>query len=497
MPQNLIEGIYLLYDPIVILMILIGVSIGIILGALPGLGAGIGMAIAIPFTGVLEPHAALILLVSMYVGGMYGGCIPAILLNIPGTPGAVATTFDGYPMARNGQSLEALSTSAVASGIGGIISASIFILITNYLLQMVLAFGSPDYFLVAVLGLLMIAVVVDGSFIKGVVAGSFGLLIATVGMAPTVPETRYTFGTLILYDGIYFIPALIGIFAIGEMLKLSQESGGIAKKGIEVEGARLSGIKRIYHSPVTFLKSVLIGKLVGAIPGAGSSVANIAAYAEEKRSNGSKHDYGEGEPRGVIASEAANSGNISGALIPTLTFGIPGSGSTAILLGGLIMHGLIPGPEMFGKSADITFSLLSSIIIASLMIVFIGSLFVTQLFRVTTIDTHLIIPIICSLSFIGAYAIGASWFDVLVVLAFGFIGYYMAQHDYSIVAFILGIILGPIAETNLYRSMQISDGSIDIFFTGYITTSLSLLIILILSAPIFYTIFRDTAVFKR
>jgi putative tricarboxylic transport membrane protein len=487
--QNITEGIYLLYDPLVLLMILTGVSLGIILGALPGLGAGIGMAIAIPFTVVLEPHTALIFLISMYVGGMYGGCIPAILLNIPGTAGAVATTFDGYPMSRNGQSLAALTISAIASGLGGILSAGIFILISGYLLQIVLAFGSPDYFLVAILGLLMIAVVVDGFFIKGVVAGSFGLLIATVGMSQTVAETRYTFGTMTLFDGIHFIPALIGIFAIGEMLKLSQEKGGVAKEEVEVEGARLDGAKTVSQSPVTFFKSMLIGKIVGAIPGAGSSVANIAAYAEEKRANGSEHNYGEGEPRGVIASEAANSGNLSGALIPTLAFGIPGSGSTAILLGGLIMHGLIPGPGMFGQNADITFAMILSIMISSLIIIVFGILFVTQLFRVTNIDTHLIIPLVCSLSIIGAYVIRVSWLDVLIVVAFGFIGYYMSKHNYSIVAFILGIVLGPIAETNLSRTMEISDWSINIFFTGYITTILSSLVIIVVFSPVFYYLF--------
>ncbi|WP_418282899.1 tripartite tricarboxylate transporter permease [Halorubrum sp. DTA98] len=463
--------------------VIIGLTLGIIAGALPGIGSALGMAIMLPLTLPLGPINAIILLVSMYSGAMYGGSIAAILVNVPGTGGAAATTFDGYPMSKQGRAVDALSMSATASATAGFLSVLTLLLISPILIEVVLLFGSPEYFLMAILGLSMITVVAEGSMIKGLVAGAAGLLITTIGIAPNSPELRYTFGSLGLYDGIDFIAALIGMFAVAEMLKLAGQEGGIADQEIDLSGSVFSGVKETFTHPVTLVKSGYIGMLIGAVPGAGATVSNFLAYGEAMRSSKDPDAFGHGEPLGVISSEASNNGTIGGSLIPTISFGIPGSGSTAVLLGGLLMHGLRPGPQLFEADLHITYAFLLALLIGNVFIILVGVFVVTRLAKLTQVDTHIIIPMIFVLSMVGGYTLRSNWVDVITVLGLGFLGYIMVKENYSIIAFVLGVVLGPIAEENLIRSLQISDGSYLIFVTKPLSLIITALIFVILLGP--------------
>jgi putative tricarboxylic transport membrane protein len=462
---------------------ILGLLLGMFFGSLPGIGSSLGMAIILPLTLPLEGISAIILLVSIYSGAMYGGSIAAILVNVPGTAAAAATTFDGYPMSKQGKAKNALALSATSSALGGFLTIIALFLVSPVLVEIVLLFGSPEYFLIALLGLSMITIVSQGSIVKGLTAGFFGLLLTTIGIAPVEPTLRYTYGWFALRDGLSYVAGLIGLFAITEMLILASEQGGISDADISIEGSLRDGVRDALSHPVHIVKSAFLGMGIGAIPGSGASVSNFIAYGEAMRASENPDEFGEGNPEGVIASEASNNGTVGGSLIPTLSFGIPGSGSTAVLLGGLIMHGLIPGPDLFSTQLPQTFSLFVALLVGNVIILGIGLSVITRLSYITQIDTHYIIPTILVLATLGALALRNNWVDVFTILALGFIGFYMRQHNYSIIAFVLGIVLGPIAEQNLLRSLQLSGGSLDIFIEKPLSLVLVVAIILILVGP--------------
>jgi putative tricarboxylic transport membrane protein len=444
-----------------------GVVIGIIVGSLPGLGASLGMAILLPLTLPIGGVNAIVLLIGIYSGAMYGGAIAAILLNAPGTSAAAATTLDGYPMSRQGQAVTALSTSATASSLAGFLTITTLILLSPVLVAGVLMFGSPEYFLIAILGLAMITIIARGSMVKGLIAGFFGLALTSIGSAPMTGDVRYTFGYFPLYEGLDFVAALIGLFAVAEMLKLANETGGISRSGFDVTGDVRPGIRSVFQHPITFFKSSYIGMAVGAIPGAGSTVSTFVAYSEAVRASDDPDSFGDGNIVGVIAAESSNNGTIGGSIIPAIAFGIPGSAATAVLIGGLIMHGLVPGPDLFDADAnlDVTYALFLALLIGNVLILVLGLGMVTRAGYLTKIDTNYIIPMIIILSFLGAFALNSGrWVDVVTIVALGVIGFYMKKYDYSIIAFVLGIVLGSIAEENLFRSLILSEGTIPIFF---------------------------------
>ncbi|UWG46338.1 Tripartite tricarboxylate transporter (TTT) class transporter [Halanaeroarchaeum sp. HSR-CO] len=465
------------------LWIIAGLLLGILFGALPGIGATLGMAIILPLTIPLDGTDAIILLISIYSGAMYGGSISAILINVPGTAGAAATTFDGYPMSKKGQAITALTTSATSSALGGLLTIFVLILISPLMIELVLLFGSPHYFLLAILGLAMISVITKGSVVKGLVAGAFGLMLMTVGIAPTVPVQRFTFGSTMLYSGLSYIAILIALFAIAEMIRLASEEK-ISKESVELQGSRLSGVKNTIYHPLLVAKSAIIGMLVGAVPGSGASVSNFLSYGEAVRSSKHPEDFGTGIGEGVIASESANNGTVGGSLVPTFAFGIPGSGSTAVLLGGLIMHGLRPGPDLFTTQLNVTYSVLLALLVGNFIIVLVGLTLVPRAGYLTRIDTHLIIPSIIVLSFLGSLALRNNWVDVATIVVLGFVGFYMKKHDYSVIAFVLGAILGPIAESNMYRSLSVSGGSFGIFVSDPLSIGLAASILIILLGPV-------------
>ncbi len=479
------EGLSIAVSWPVIGFMVLGLLLGIILGALPGIGSPVGMAIVLPLTLPLDATSAIILLVAIYSGAMFGGSIAAILINAPGTESAAATTLDGYPMSKNGLAKNALAIATTASALNGFLAAIVLVLISPVLIQVVLAFGSPEYFLLAILGISLITIVTEGSMVKGLVAGALGLMISTIGTAILTARPRYTFGQFGLYDGIDFVAALIGMFAFAEMMKLAAKKS-IADADIEIAGSIKDGILTVFRYPKTTLKSGLIGMGIGMVPGSGATTSTFVAYAEEARSSAADGKFGEGDPRGVIAPEAANNPTVSGSLVPTLSFGIPGSGSTAVLLGGLLMHGLRPGPVLFGDQLQITYALFISLFLGNVVILAVGLTLIPYASKITQLDTNIIIPMVVVLSYAGAFTLNRNWFDVGAVILLGILGYYMVKNNYSIIAFVLGIVLGPIAEENFFRSLQISGGEYTIFIDPInqpLSFILSLAIFAILAGP--------------
>lgn len=479
----LVDAIQTTFGWPTVLFLLLGVVIGTIGGALPGVGGALTLAIITPFTLQFESTTAIVFLISAYNGVMYGGSISSILFNVPGTASAAATSLEGYSMTKQGHAVDALTISAVASGIGDILGALVIIFLLPVMVSIVLLFGTPEYFLIAVFGLSLIIVVSDGSFLKDVMAGGFGALIATVGIAPMSPTPRYTFGHFGLYDGVNFVAALIGIFAVSEMLRLSRFEGSISKESAGLGGSVTSGIRNVASNFVALVKSSAIGLAVGAIPGSGGSVATFIAYGEAKRSSDSPDAFGDGAEEGVVATESSNNASVSGALIPTLTFGIPGSTTTAVLIGALLLHGLRPGPKLFGDEIEITYSIFVTILVCGVLIMVLGLLAIRWAGYITTINTDLIIPVIIALSVLGALSLNGNYTDVFVVLVMGAIGYLMNAHGYSIIALLLGLILGPIAEENLYRSLQLSGGSFDIFVASPLRIILVMMTVLVIIGP--------------
>lgn len=460
-----LESLQAVFTPVILGLVVMGIVTGIILGAIPGLGAVLGMTIVLPLTIVLDGTGAAVLLISIYSGALYGASIASILVNVPGTAAAAATTFDGYSMTEAGRSLEALEVSATASAVGGGLTMLLLFVFIPYLQPIVLAFGAPQIFILALFGIIMIGVIASqGSFFKGVTSGMFGVLIMTIGVAQTKPFPRFTFDILELYNGLNVVAILIGMFALGEMLRIADLPGSVLNQGREITGERFTGVKTVASNKLLMLKSALIGMTVGAIPGVGAGTSNFFSYAEAIRSSNEPEKFGHAHAPGVVAAEAANNGTVAGSLIPVLAFGIPGSASTAVLLGGFIMHGITPGIELFTVNINLTYTMLLSLVLGNVLILGVGLFVVTRIGSyITEIDTDIIIPVILVFSIVGTIGIRSNWYDVLTVFVFGWIAFYMKVFDYSVIALVLGAVLSSIIEANFIRSMQRSANNPVIF----------------------------------
>ncbi len=481
------ESVSALFTAEILGLILIGIIAGILLGAIPGLGAVLGMTIVLPLTIVLDGTAAAVLLVSIYSGALYGASIASILVNVPGTAAAAATTFDGYSMTRDGRSLQALEISATASAIGGAFTMILLFFLIPYLQPIVLMFGAPQIFILAMFGIIMIGVIASqGSFLKGITAGMFGVLIMTIGVAQTRPFPRYTFDIIQLYDGLSFVAILIGMFALGEMLRITGVPGSVVKQSQEISGERFKGVKTVATNKLLMVKSALIGMFVGAIPGVGAATSNFFSYAEAIRSSKDPDQFGNAHGPGVIAAEASNNATVAGSLIPVLAFGIPGSAATAVLLGGFIMHGVTPGVELFTTNLDLTYTMLLSLVAGNILILGIGVFVVTKIGTyITQLETDLIIPVILVFSIVGALAIRSNWVDIITVFIFGWMAFYMKLFDYSVIALVLGAVLSSIIEANFIRSMQRSGGDPIIFFNDPLSQFLLVVMILFIAIAFF------------
>lgn len=474
--------------PVNLMLIVAGTMIGIVAGALPGFAASNACAIMLPVTLTMTPAGALIFFSSIYIGAMYGGSIPAILVNTPGTPGASATVLDGYPMAQQGYPDKALGISLMASCVGTLISTIILIFVIDPVAEIAFKFGPPEMFVIAMFGLSIISSVVGKEVKKGLLSGFLGLLIAAMVADPARSIPRLTFGFLELYDTVPFVPAVIGLFAVSElffMMKKKQIATGNTDNIGNIEQI-IEGIKLVLKNPFATIKASLLGTLIGAIPGTGSAVATFVSYAEIKRSSKHPEEFGKGSPEGIIASEAANNGVTGGAFIPMLTLGVPGSSTMAIMMAALLLHGVRPGPELMTQHTSLAYIVMISLFFAAVAMVVLGMLLGKYFAKVVLVPTNILIPVVLSLCVIGSFAYRSAVFDAYLILIFGVLGYFMKRHEYPAIPLVLGLILGPLAETNLYRSLQMSGGDISILFNRPITIFLwAIIFLMVFGRPIY------------
>ncbi len=466
---------------------LMGVAVGIIFGALPGLTATMGVALFLPFTFGMDPISAFALLLGIYVGGIYGGSITAILIRTPGTPAAAATVLDGYPLAQKGEAFGALSGATIASFIGGLISCLALIMLAPQLARVALQFGPPEYFAVGLFGLSIVSSLSADNVLKGVLAAMFGLMLSTVGMDPITGSTRYTFGNVTLMGGIDFVSSLIGLFAISEVLAKIENTGTLGQVGgLKHVGGKMISVKTLTANLVNLVRSSLIGTAIGIIPATGSGMASWLSYNEAKRASKEPGKFGTGSYEGVIASEAANNAVTGGALVPLLTLGIPGDVVTAILMGSLMLQGLTPGPQLFTDYPAVVSGIYAMLILANVFMLILGLIGINAFVRVLKVPPSVLMPCVLGLTFVGAFAINNSIFDMRVAVLMGVVGYLFTKTGFPVPPILLGIILGPIIESNFRRAVTISKGSMDIF-----CRPISLVFILLAVAAFFWPLVRD------
>ena len=468
---SLTQALTLLVTTPIVPAAAVGVAWGILGGALPGISPSITMALVLPFTYGMDPGSAIVLLAATYVGAEYGGSIPAILINTPGTNAAAATVLDGYEMQKQGRGGEALGISLYSGVLGGLFGLTMLVLLTEPLARLALAFTPMAYFALGVLGLSVIASLSGESLIKGLAAGIIGLMIATVGSDPISGVPRFTFEQADLLDGIPPILVMVGLFAVSELLQ--QSSMGEWRKA-DQKATRLrfpdAALRRRLIKPQLF--GSVIGTFEGVMPGAGGTIASFMSYNEARRWSRNREEFGKGSPEGVAAPETANNTVAATALVPVLSFGIPGSNSAAILLGGLLVHGIIPGPRLFAENGDVILGLYTGLFVASLSLLVLGMLILPVCLWLVNRPKAYLMAFIYALIFSGVYSIDYSLFDLALVLGAGTIGLIMRLVGLPFLPAVLGVVLGYLVESNYRRSLVLSGGDHFIFVEDRIALGL-------------------------
>lgn len=445
-----------LMNPQSLLMIALGVVAGILAGAMPGVSPSMGVALMVPFTYAMDPSMALVFLAAIYMAANYGGSITAVTINTPGTPSAVVTAFDGYPLSKKGRAGEALGVSLVSSVVGGAVGIIVLILFSGPLARMALKFWPAEYFSLAVLGLSTIASMGGQNALKCAISAVLGLLISTVGMDSILGVSRFTFGNVNLFDGFEFIPFLIGLLALSEVFVGVERHDFEAEYAAGAAKAKWPSFAYYWKLRMSMLRASIIGTIVGIFPGAGATIATFISYDVEKRLSKTPEAFGEGVPEGVAAAEAANSSSVGGAMVPMLTLGIPGSATAAVLLGALMIHNLQPGPELFVKHPEIVYRLFAALLIANIVLLILGLAGSRLWINVTRVRKELLYPLIFSFAMIGSYAVNARMWDVFVCLGFGIVGAILKRYGYPLPPLVLGVVLGEMAEVNLRRAVMMA-----------------------------------------
>ena len=483
MIEGMLQALPMMMDWQVWTTMLFGVIIGIIVGAIPGLTFTLGVVLLLPFSFGLPPLPALALLLGIYIGGMSAGSLTAVLIGIPGTPSSACTVFDGYPMAQNGQAGKALGVTIIYSIFGGLFSLLVLGAVAPQISRFALQFGPAEVFALVLFGFCTICSVSEGSVLKGLIAGTLGLLIMTIGLDPLMGVQRFTFNIVDLQSGIDMVPAMIGMFAIPQIIKeirsLKQASDGTV---IDSKvSAALPTIREVLSNVGNAVRSALIGVGVGAIPGTGGPIASFMAYDLEKRLAKDKSKFGKGDIRGVIAPEVANNAVTGGALIPLLTLGIPGDPTTAVILGGMLIHGIRPGPLLFTQGGNIAYGILLTVLLANLISLVIMLYGIRFFVRVLSIPKKYLIPAILVMTVVGSYAIKNTIFDVYVMAAFGVLAYLMERYGFPTVPVILALVLGPTIEGQARLALVMSEGDLSIFVSSPIAAGFLLLALLLVS----------------
>jgi len=483
--SNLFLGFQLAIQPLNLALASFGCFVGTVLGLLPGLGPINGIAIFLPlaFALNLPPESALILLAAVYMGCEYGGRISAILLNVPGDAGAVMTTVDGHPLALQGKAGAALSISAVSSFVGALVSTIGIVLFAPMLSGWALSFGPAEYFALMVFAVATLGGMMGSKPVKALLGCFIGMSLAMVGIDSGTGVYRLTFGSLHLSDGIQFIVIVIGLFAISEILIMLEQTHA-GKNAIKLSGKLLFSLKELASTGMTMARSALMGFGIGILPGAGATVASAIAYTTEKRINDKDSTFGSGDVRGVAAPEAANNASACGSFIPMLTLGVPGSGTTAVMLGALTLYNITPGPLLFEAQPAVVWGLIASLFIANLLLLFMNIPLIGLFARLLSIPNAILVPAIAAISFVGVYGIHGSTFDLVLMVVLGIFGYVLRKLAFPTGPIILGFVLAELMERNLRRALAISDGDVSILFASPLSVGLWALAALVIVIPI-------------
>lgn len=446
-------------------LLVVGIFVGVVAGALPGINFVNAMVLALPFTYVMKPDQAMVFLSGIYVGGIFGGSIASILINIPGSPGSIPAAWDGYPMTKKGLAAKALGIAITCSAAGGLISALIMIFVSQPFAHFALRFGAPEFFAATVLGLVSVVAIAKSQTLLSLISLFFGLAVGAVGLDPMYGQPRLTFGSEILENGISFVVVLVGMFAIGEVLYWLGESR--KRKREEVKSARtvLPTPRELFALKGPIARGAAIGCGIGAIPGAGAVIGAVIAYGVERQASKRGSEFGTGVEAGLAAPETAKNATTGTATIPLLTLGIPGSAATAIMLAGLMIHGIQPGPQLFLTSADLVYTVFAGYLVANLLMIFAGLIVARGFATLMKIPPTILFGFITLLCLVGAFGVRNNVADIYIVLFFGFLGYGFRRMNIPLPPLILGVILGPLAERYFLESMLSYQNDLTIFFT--------------------------------
>ncbi|WP_442488269.1 tripartite tricarboxylate transporter permease [Halomonas litopenaei] len=463
--DNLISGLTLFFEPLSIMTLIIGIVLGVVIGAIPGLSTVMAIAIALPFTFSLPPVPAIMLLVGVYKGGMYGGSISAILINTPGTPAASCTMLDGYPLACKGNGKKALNAALYASIFGDMLANFALILSAAWLAKFALDFGAPEIFTLVVFSLTIVASVAGKSMIKGLLAAVLGLLMATIGTDLIVGTQRFSFDYTPLRSGLSLVPVLIGLFAIPEVVRSYYENSedNNIKSTMGTAGLRL---RELFVYWKTLLRGSFIGILLGIIPGLGATPAAFMSYGEARRKAKNPEEFGKGNVEGVVAAEVGNSSVGSATMIPLLALGIPGDLITAVMLGAFMIHGLQPGPLLFQDNINVIYALFIGLLVGSITLLIVGKSLMPILARVVNVPKRILLPSVLIFCIYGSYAINNSMTDIAVMLIMGIVGLVMLKLDYPRAPLLIAFVLGPLLENNFRQALLVSQGDFSIFLSS-------------------------------
>ena len=490
MANGFINALY----PVNILAMAVGVTIGIVIGCLPGLSAAMGVALLLPMTFSMEASTGMIMLGAIYCGAIFGGSISAILIHTPGTPASAATAIEGYQMTLKGQAGKALGTACIASFFGGLLSCISLYFFAPLLGQLAMKFGSPEYFWLSIFGLTIIAGVSSKSMVKGLMSGAFGLLLSTIGMDPMQGVKRFMFGQSSLYEGINVTCALIGLFSMSQALILAEAKIKARARATQFSDKMMLTKQELKEIAPTIGRSWIIGNLVGILPGAGASIACFMGYNTARQFSKHKELFGHGSYEGVAGSEAANNAVTGGSLIPMLTLGIPGESVTAVLMGGLIIQGLTPGPNLFlGETAKMTYTFFAGFVLIQFLMLGIGLLGCRGFAKIARLSDAILIPSVTILCVVGSFAIHQNFVDVVIMMIFGVIGWLARKFGMNNAAIVLAMILGPIGEKGLRRSLLLSNGDPSILFSTPVCWVLVILCVLGILSPLLMDKFAGKA----
>lgn len=474
--EGILDGLWVALQPLHLVLVFAGAALGVVLGGMPGISATLSIALLVPLTFDMSPVAALIFLGGVYCGAIYGGSISGILLNVPGTPAAVASMIDGHEMTRQGRGGQALGAAVLASLVGGQVSVLVLLFGAPVIATYALEIRSAEFFWIVVFAMSTVGTIGTDQPIKGLIAGILGLAIGTAGMHPMTGTLRYSFGLPSLYEGVPVIVALVGLFSISQVMTLAESRGMGKQVDIPRIGRLWPGWANIRPYWATMIRSSFIGTGVGLLPGAGADIAAFIGRSEARRYARRPEEFGRGSIEAVYGAEAANNGVVGGSLIPMLTLGIPGNAVTAALLGGLLIHGLIPGAQLFETHGTTLYPFIFSLFLANLSFAIIGFGALRLVARIVLVPQGIIAPLVTALAVIGAYAYRNLGADIAMMLAMGFLGYALRKGGFPLAPIILGVILGPLAEENLDRVMTLADargvGLWSYFFSRWITVAL-------------------------